>query len=129
MDAHQPELGAWDASVCAHPDAADVCPELHWLLQEDGVERLAGQEQDGRAQDARLRSELLAAPAAELHAPAPCTPDVVRSAERSCAAPEAPERLEPSLRGQAAEPTLKLMAVLLPEVFVQSRAPAPLAAE
>ena len=67
-------------------------PELR-LPWAGGAEKSAGQELDVQARDAeRWRWELRAALAAVLAAEEPCTPDVVRFVERSCAALEAAER-------------------------------------
>lgn len=115
MDGHRLEPDAWGASVYARPDAAaHATPEVR-RLSEDDAEKLAGQARDGRARAVHLRLEPRAAPAAELDAQAPCTPDVVRSAERSCVAPEALEQKEPSPRALLKEPSLKQTAL---RVFV-----------
>jgi hypothetical protein len=95
-DVRPQALSAWDASVCVHPDAAadEAHLRLHHRRQRVAVvEKLAGREQDAQVPDGKFRRlELQAAPEAELAAPALCTPDVARSAERSCAAPEAAEQ-------------------------------------
>jgi len=65
-------------------------PELR-LPWAGGAEKSAGQELDVQARDAE-RWRLRAALAAVLAAEEPCTPDVVRFVERSCAALEAAER-------------------------------------
>jgi hypothetical protein len=58
-----------------------------------GVEKSVGRELDAQVRDAeRWRWELRAAPAAELAAEEPCTPDVVRFVERSYAALEVAEQ-------------------------------------
>jgi hypothetical protein len=95
-DAHPQARSAWDASVCAHPDAAADEARLylrHRRQREAGVEKLAGRERDVRAQDGKFRRlELQAAPAAELAAPALCKLDVARSVGRSCAELEEAEQ-------------------------------------
>jgi hypothetical protein len=97
-------LNAWDASACVRPDVAADEAHLHLRPQQQReavVEKWAGRALDAQVRDGMShRSELQAAPAAELAAPALCTLDVARSAERSCAAPEAAElpgalKLEP----------------------------------
>ena len=94
MDALLPELAAWDAWVCAHRDEAAVAAHLeHHLPSADGAEKSVGRELDAQVRDAeRWRWELRAAPAAELAAEEPCTPDVVRFVERSYAALEVAEQ-------------------------------------
>jgi len=69
-----------DASACVRPDAAaDVYPEPHF--PGEGVEKLAAPVSDVPEPDARsLPPQPLAPPVWEV----PCTPDEVRSAERSC---------------------------------------------
>jgi hypothetical protein len=95
-DARPQALSAWDASACAHPDAA--ADEAHRYLRrqrqrEAVVEKLAGQVLDAQARDGKFRRlELQAAPGVELAALALCTLGAGQSVEQSCAELEAAEQ-------------------------------------
>jgi len=73
--------GGWDASADARPDATEDAyrePQTY----PDGAEKLADQVLDVQEPGAQFRAEQLKLLVPE----APCTPDEVRCAERSCAA-------------------------------------------
>jgi hypothetical protein len=119
--------GAWDASVCARPDAAaDV---LHLELRSppaDDAERLVGRARDVRERHALHRqSELLAAPAAEQAAKAPCTRVLAQSAERSSLAPVAVAQLNaPESKQRAPRKQMQMqMEVRRLEAFELQTAP------
>jgi len=94
-DAALSEPNGWDASDGARPDeAVGGARRLPALPADEGVGKLADREPGARARDASLLpadASLLPAlppgqPEEEPDAEAaPCTPDVVRFAERSCA--------------------------------------------
>ena len=87
----QQEPNEWDASACAHQDAA--ADAVHRELRpqrEDGAEKWVGRVRDDRAQGAlRRQLELPAAPLVERRELAPCTQVSDRFAELSCAEPGA----------------------------------------
>jgi hypothetical protein len=89
VDEHPQASIAWDAWDDAHPDARDAA-DLHRALADAGAEKSAAPAPDVRAQDAwSLRARWPEQPARQGAAVELCTPDVVRSAGQSCAAPEA----------------------------------------
>ena len=94
VDERLPEQCAWDAWDGARQDAMDVA-DLHRALAAAGVEKLADQARGVRARAASSRQERRfvqrARPAGEEEL---CTPDAVRFAERSCAAPEVAAALQ-----------------------------------
>jgi hypothetical protein len=93
VDAPLPELAAWDAwGDVRRDEAVDAAHPGLRLPWAGGAEKSAGRELDAQARDAeRWQWGHRAAPAAELAAEELCTPDVVRFAERSCAALEVAE--------------------------------------
>jgi hypothetical protein len=94
-DAPPQATAAWDASAFARPDAAaDAVHREVRPLPADDAEKSADRVRDALARDACRRSAHQAAPASEPHVEELCTPAGARSAERSCAAPEAPEPLD-----------------------------------
>jgi hypothetical protein len=85
-DAHRPEPSAWDAWDDAPRDVAGAA-DLRRELADEGAEKLAGQAQDGRAQDAfRLVHRVAVGPEQRFLAAEPCRPDAGLSAAQSCAA-------------------------------------------
>jgi hypothetical protein len=115
-DEHRPVPCAWDAWDGAHPDAtaeADLRPAPSGA----GAEKLAVLAPGDPARDAsslqlRPQVRLLVQPAQPDEAAELCTPDAVRSAERSCAALEAAgsqlQAVQPGAAGRA-EPAAQPM--------------------
>ena len=103
-DAHLQASNAWDAWDDAHPDATDAAdrrPEP-W---DAAAEKLAVPVPDAQARDASSR--LAHRPVRQVPPDAVaalCTPDAARSAERSCAAPEAAADLQPLVLRDAEVP-------------------------
>ena len=90
-DDYPPAPAAWDASDVVRRDAAEDARHQRPAQLDAGAEKSADRARDARALDAqfRLKERWIAILAAQAAVAEPCRPDVVPSAEQSCAAREA----------------------------------------